>query len=100
MDNEALFESVMLDEADHALLAADLSKIAAMIERAAHAIDGVGTVPATPDPAWQKTVPESDPASGSFGQPERADVVTARHEIAHGGVTVAADALTVPRVVG
>lgn len=99
MDNEALFESIMLDEADHALLDADLAKIAAMIERAAAAIDGAAARPATPDAAWQRIVPEADPA----GQPEgaeQADVVNARHEIAPSGITVPAGVLNVPRVVG
>jgi len=96
MDEQALFEAMMLDGADRALLESDLAKIAAMIERAAAAIDGTVSHPAKPDAAWQRIVPESDPAV----QPEQADVVPARHEIASGGITVREGVLTVPRVVG
>jgi len=96
MDEQALFEAMMLDGADRALLESDLAKIAAMIERAAAAIDGADGHPAKPDAAWQRIVPESDPAA----QPERTDVVTVRHEITSGGITVRDGVLTVPRVVG
>lgn len=93
MDNKALFESVMLDDADAALLAADLSKIAAMIEHAAHTIDGMDNTP-KPDAAWQRTVPASDPETDTGD----ADIVTARHEVKADGRTVS-EPITVPRVV-
>lgn len=96
MDEKALYEAIMLDEADRSLLDADLAKIAAMIGRAASAIDGAGGQPAKPDAAWQRIVPESDTAA----QPEKADAVTARHEIRQSGITVREGVLTVPRVVG
>lgn len=96
MDNKALFESVMLDDEDSALLTADLSKITAMIDRAAQAIDGIEAAGAPkPDASWQITVPASDPAVFANG----ADVVAARHEIACDGLTVSGETMTVPRVV-
>ena len=95
MDEKALFEAMMLDEADRSLLDADLSRIAAMIGRAAAAIGSTDGQP-KPDAAWQRIVPEADPAA----QPEKTDVVTARHEIAQSGITGPEGVLTVPRVVG
>lgn len=96
MDEKALLEAMMLDEADLAMLAPDLAKIASMIERAAGATADLSAAPAKPDAAWLRIVPEADSAA----QPENADVVRARHEITLSGITVPADKLTVPRVVG
>ncbi len=96
MDEKALLEAMMLDEADLAMLAPDLAKIAAMIERAAGATAALNTSPAAPDAAWLRIVPEADPAA----QPENTDVVRARHEITSSGITVPEGKLTVPRVVG
>ncbi len=96
MDEKALYEAMMLNETDRTLLDGDLAKIAVMIERAAAAIDGTDGQPAKPDAAWQRIVPESDAAA----QPEKADVVTAQHEIRQSGITVRDGVLTVPRVVG
>lgn len=95
MDNKALLDSVMLDEADYAMLAADLSKIKAMIERAAQTIGKTDAIPVKPDAAWQKIVPVSDPAAEVGG----ADVVPVRHEITAGSLTLPTESLTVPRIV-
>lgn len=93
MDEKALLEAMMLDEADLALLAPDLAKIASMIGRAAEAVAELQAVPAKPDAAWLRMVPETDP-DGS------AEAVRIRHEIIVSGVSVPAERMTVPRVVG
>lgn len=96
MDEKALLEAMMLDEADLALLAPDLAKIAAMVRRAAEATADLSTDPAKPDAAWLRMVPENDPA----GPAESGDTVCVRHEIAVSGAAVPAERMTVPRVVG
>ena len=96
MDEKALLEAMMLDEADLTLLAPDLAKIASMIGRAAEAVAELQAVPAKPDAAWLRMVPENDPAEPA----ETADTVRVRHEITASGITVPAGKLTVPRVIG
>lgn len=96
MDEKALLEAMMLDASDLAMLAPDLAKIAAMIGRAAEATADSGKTPVQPDAGWLRIVPENDPSE----QPQGTDAVRARHEIAVSGITVPAEKLTVPRVVG
>ncbi len=96
MEEKALLEAMMLDGADLSMLAPDLTKIAAMIGRAAEATADLSRTPALPDAAWLRIVPENDPAE----QPEGMGLVRAQHEIAVSGMTVPAGKLTVPRVVG
>lgn len=93
MDEKALLEAMMLDEADLVLLAPDLAKIASMIERAAEAVAELQTVPAKPNAAWLRMVPETDPDGP-------AEAVRIRHEITVSGISVPAERMTVPRVVG
>lgn len=96
MDEKALLEAMMLDEADLSVLASDLAKIAGMIGRAADATAELSKTPAVPDDVWLRIVPENDPAASH----ESANTVCARHEIADSGIRIASEALTVPRVVG
>ena len=96
MDEKALLEAMMLDEADLALLAPDLAKIASMIGRAAEAVAELQTAPAKPDAAWLRMVPETDPAVPA----DETAAVRIRHEITVSGVSVPAERMTVPRVVG
>ena len=96
MDEKALLEAMMLDEADLALLAPDLAKIASMIGRVAEAVAELQAVPAKPDAAWLRMVPETDPA----GSAEEPAAVRIRHEITVSGISVPAERMTVPRVVG
>ena len=99
MENEkkALFDSVMLDAADSERFEADLTSIAAMIDRAARSIEGLGAAePPKPDAAWLAMVPESDPVQTPDGA---ADVVTVRHDIVSDDRTRPANTLTVPRIV-
>lgn len=93
---DSLFDSVMLDGEDSLRFAEDLTAIAAMIDRAAQAIDTMeNTDTPKPDTAWQKCVPSSDTAVREDG----ADVVTVRHEVVSDERARPAEPLTVPRVV-
>lgn len=93
---DSLFDSVMLDGADSLRFSDDLTAIAAMIDRAAQAIDAMENADAPkPDAAWQKCVPSSDTAV----QEDVADVVTLRHEVVSDERARPAEPLTVPRVV-
>ncbi len=96
MDSKALFDSVMLDDADSLRFAEDLAAIAGMIDRAAQVIDAMENADAPkPDAAWQKCVPSSDTAVQDGG----ADVVPVRHEIVPDDRACPVEPLTVPRVV-
>lgn len=97
MDEKALLEAMMLDEADLAVLAPDLAEIAGMIGRAAAATAELtaNAAPAETD-AGLRMVPESDPEMRAGD----GSSVPLRHEIAVSGMTVPAGVLCVPRVVG
>ncbi|MGN1346239.1 MAG: hypothetical protein ACI4V1_05605 [Eubacteriales bacterium] len=96
MENQFLFESVMLDEADSARFSADLAKIVARIQRADAAMPSGAAC--RPDSMWQRCVPVSDPAPEK-GSPDT-DIVPVRHEIVADDSFRLAQPLTVPRVVG
>ncbi len=96
MDNKTLFDSVMLDETDAALLTPDLVRIADMIARAATAVEplvNAGCVP-KPDETWQAIVPATD-ENLPHGD---TDIVPARHEITEDGLSLSGSVI-VPRVV-
>ncbi len=92
MDNDALFEAMLLDPAADADLLCDIATIVERVKRVATGEE----VTTSPDDTWQRAVPSADSAE----QPCGADVVRLGHDIVLSGLTVAQERLSVPRIIG